>query len=1035
MTRRASGIIQHLWLIMLILAALPAAAPALAPDQAFHQFMKDTWSIEEGLPQISAMAVVQGPDNYIWAATQAGLSRFDGARFTNYSTENTPELPGMYMHDLLVDSRDRIWIGTYKGAALYDGERFSHVADQQGREFDIFQFAEAPDGWVLSSTSRGLFRSRGERLERFEDDPQTALHSVFHHDGLTLAGGRGAIYHQDGSGWNRIALDGMQGVPVTGFAHYDGVYWAGTGEGLLKWTDGRWHPHVDDEVDLSGRVVQAMYVDKNDNFWISTAGALIRMRNQQVIEVIDDNDPSAHGNILSIGEDHEGNLWLGGRWDGLARLWNSWVLRFDRPEGLHNSLVWSLAPDNQGNLWVGTMDGLALFRDGRFEQLTTGAELPHPHAYTLLVEDDQVWIGTRSGLALWDRQTKALKTTAAFDELAGIQVNGILRHSDGLYWLGTSNGIWRWDGVALQPVNLPGQHGSIVIRALMETSDGILWAGTVSGLLRIGPDGSPSWVEGVPDTYDVTALTELRNGRIVAGTLGERLLINDGQRWHDFGIEDGLPINSGFAIAEHGDTLWVAGLRGIYELSLAALDSYIAGEIPTLPGRMVLHERGDVSGAQTGFCCNGAGNAKGFMREDGFWLPTRGGVIQLAPDRIARNPHPPAVAVERLRVQGRWQELANQTLVRLSRDQRDLAFGFTVLSFQDPGSIQLEYRLLGYSDEWLAIDDPHQRVAFYTNLPAGEFTFEVRGTNNADVWSEQDAQLHLVIEPRLRETTMFWVLIGLAFLGLAWLVLAWKIRSLKAQRKALERTVAERTLELSQANDDLMDYSRRLKEASMTDQLTGLWNRRYLVSQLPVDLAHFRRELLRPGNEDQVLLFGLLDIDHFKPVNDHHGHAAGDAVLQQLATLLISQVREGDYVVRWGGEEFLLVFRPMLSDQPAGVAERLRSAVEQTLFEIGEDKPLRLTCSIGMAEYPVVGQQPAAFSWEDVGAMADQALYHIKNNGRNGWCLVRANAGVDSTELKRGLVHGLEHLMTTNVIHIETGFGSAKSEPSKTTSE
>jgi len=1026
--------ILNIVLLIVIFVGLPATSLALAPDQAFHQFMKDTWSIEEGLPQISGTAVVQGPDSYVWVATQAGLSRFDGVRFTNYTQENTPELPGMYIHELFVDSLDRIWIGTYKGAAYRDGKRFAHVPDERGREFDVFQFAESTDGWILAATARGLFRSRGESLERVAGDPETALHAVFHHEGLTLAGGRGAIFQHDGTAWARMDLAGMQGVPVTGFAYYDGTYWAGTGQGLLRWEDSRWQPHFE-QAPLAGRVIEAMHLDQHDNFWVSTAGALIRMRDRQVVETIDDTAPNAHGNVLSIGEDHEGNLWLGGRWDGLARLWNSWVLRFDQPEGLHNSLVWSLAPDRQGNIWVGTMDGLTLFRDGRFQQLTTGAELPHPHAYTLLPEDDRVWIGTRSGLAFWDRQTRSVQIPAAFDDLAGIQINGILQHSGGIYWLATSVGLWRWDGIALELVDLPGDPGSVMIRVLMESTDGVLWAGTVSGLLRIAPGESPSWVDGIPDNYDVIALTELESRRLVAGTLGERLLVNDGNRWHDFGKEHGLPTNSAFAIAEHAGNLWVAGIRGIYEVSIAAIDNYIAGEIESLPGRMVLHERGDVSGAQTGYCCNGAGNARGFMREDGFWLPTRGGVIQLTPDRIERNPHPPVVAVDRVRIQGQWQDLDHLGPLRLSPHQRDLAFGFTVLSFQDPGSIQLEYRLLGYSDDWLAIDDPSQRMAFYTNLPAGDFTFEVRGSNNANIWSKQSAQLQLVIEPRLRETTAFWVLIALLILALAWLILTWKLRSLKAQRKELERTVAERTSELSRANDDLLEYSRRLKAASLTDQLTGLWNRRYLVSQLPADLAHFRRELLRPENEDQVLLFGLLDIDHFKRINDQHGHAAGDAVLQQLASLLVSQVREGDYVVRWGGEEFLLVFRPMPSDQPAGVAERIRAAVADTLFEVGEDEPLRISCSIGMAEYPVLDGEPAAFSWEDVGALADQALYHVKNSGRNGWCLVRANAGTDGAQLKRELGLGLEHLLSTKAIRVESGFGSVKPEEASTSSK
>ncbi|MES2859424.1 MAG: diguanylate cyclase, partial [Pseudomonadota bacterium] len=149
----------------------------------------------------------------------------------------------------------------------------------------------------------------------------------------------------------------------------------------------------------------------------------------------------------------------------------------------------------------------------------------------------------------------------------------------------------------------------------------------------------------------------------------------------------------------------------------------------------------------------------------------------------------------------------------------------------------------------------------------------------------------------------------------------------ESQRLQLERQVAERTLELEEANQ-------KLETASQTDLLTGLRNRRYLTNQIPADLSFYDREHLRTGQTDHALLFALVDIDHFKRINDTYGHRAGDAVLQQFAQVMSKLVRVGDYVVRWGGEEFLLIFRPMPRDFVPVLGDRIRRCVAEHAFEV-----------------------------------------------------------------------------------------------------
>ena len=212
---------------------------------------------------------------------------------------------------------------------------------------------------------------------------------------------------------------------------------------------------------------------------------------------------------------------------------------------------------------------------------------------------------------------------------------------------------------------------------------------------------------------------------------------------------------------------------------------------------------------------------------------------------------------------------------------------------------------------------------------------------------------------------------------------------MEARGRELEGLVAARTVELRDA------YA-RIEEASLTDALTGLRNRRFIQQTVDADAAAVRR--LHAGGEGQSgradLVFLLLDLDHFKQVNDVHGHAAGDAVLVQVAEILRGLIRTGDHVARWGGEEFLVVAR--FTDRRRGLelAEKIRATVEAHRFRLPDGTELRKTCSIGFAAYPNDrdadrGPHDADFaswggdSWQAVIGIADAGLYRAKREGRN----------------------------------------------------
>jgi diguanylate cyclase (GGDEF)-like protein len=161
-----------------------------------------------------------------------------------------------------------------------------------------------------------------------------------------------------------------------------------------------------------------------------------------------------------------------------------------------------------------------------------------------------------------------------------------------------------------------------------------------------------------------------------------------------------------------------------------------------------------------------------------------------------------------------------------------------------------------------------------------------------------------------------------------------------------------------------------LQEQAIRDPLTGLYNRRYLDETL-------ERELARARHENHPIGFVMIDIDHFKKVNDAFGHHAGDAILQKLATQLLSQTRIGDIVCRYGGEEFLVVLPNVTADITFQIAERWRRIFLGTTMPF-EYLDAKATISCGISEFPVDGN-----TRQELISIADKALYCAKQTGRN----------------------------------------------------
>ena len=1004
-------LVQCLGLVALLLWAAPARA--LDPDKAFHHYVIDRWSTQSGLPQTSALSITQDRAGYIWVGTQGGLARFDGMRFVSYTPEDSPGLPGTWIRALLTDRRGRMWIGTYKGLALREADRFVPIppADPAMPTLDVFALAQARDGAVLAGTSEGVFRVEGRRLVAVAASPRPAVSLLARDDGV-LVGTTGAVERLSRSGRASLQLppDASTTV-VTQLADAQGRLWAGTAQGLYSLGTDGWS-RFDAHPALAGAPILSMRADGDGNLWVGTNPGLARLRDGRLVEFVPESHLRAIPQVAAIYEDREKNLWMGSQPDGVWRVWNGWTRRFSTSDGLHNAVVWSLSKAPDGRLWVGTNEGLSRFEDGGFTLVVPAAQLPHPHVYNLLAEADRVWIGTRRGLVvLQDGRVTAPPELAP---MATAQINGIVRDAQGALWITTSDGLFRLRDGQLQRYAQEQGLRDPRVRVLAFLRDGRMLLGTQSGLyeLRDGYARQIGLDTGLKPELDVTSLLQLRDGRLVIGTLDQHIAVFAGGRWHRLGAREGIPANSPFFLAEDPrGTLWIAGIRGVSRVPVAALPDSAAAPTRPLPGEMVLTERSAPHSGQPGLCCNGAGMSKGLRDAAGvLWLPSRDGVVALDTRAIVANPLAPSVVIERMRTQDGWRELAGGGPVELPADQRDIGFEFTVLSFQDPRSTQLRYRLHGYDAGWQRVQDGGQRSANYTNLPPGDYAFQVIGANNAGVWSREPAMLRFSIAPWFHETRLF-QLLAAALLAVSLYAIHRRQQWLHVRQRAhLEAEVRDRTQELHAANA-------RLEGVSQADPLTGLHNRRYLANQVPTDLSYYDRELQRLGEYDRVLVFALVDMDDFRLVNERHGRRAGDRVLQQVAQLLRSMVRNGDYLVRWGGEEFLLGCRPMPPGQAAMMGERIRAAIAAFPFDVGEPAPLHLTCSVGLAEFPLHQDSRHRLGWEQVAELADFALYRAKRRGRDAWVALLPTPRTDLATLIEEARRDVEGMLASGRLH------------------
>ena len=1032
---------RFLVLLLLVCAAGLAAGPAAAQHDPLAEprlaHVGDARSINDGV----VTAVAQDESGLIWVGTTVGLVRHDGyqLRPVPIGGPGAGAQGASFVRSLLAAPGGVLWVGL-------DGEGLARLntATQRWTWFrpdagdagalangTVRALALDHDGVLWVGTTGGGLHSLAPGATRFEHHRRMAGGLPDDRVQALWVDRRGDLWVGTWNGLARRARGSTTFTPVLSDDTIagslagrtvamlgegpDGRLWVGTRQGdLLRVNTERltaeWLEHASDSADAAGVLAMAVYDD--NEVWLGREnGVDLRAADGRLVKHLrrDLRKPWSIGghNVVALLRDSSGGMWAGSYGGGLQRYGASSGLWVRRGEGGDDSVladadVRSLVQLTGGEIWAGTSERGVAVLDAKLRLI--GEIRPHgPGAKDFAgglvgaiaqTPDGRIWVGTDTGIYEFNAQRRLLGKYRAGQGRA----RRLLATRDGVLWVGTQDGVYRrgpgTDG--FERVRLA--DGSALagnVNALAEAADGSVWVGGNSGLYHAAAGPAALQAVSTPPGHG------LHNTRVLGLLVDRRqvLWVDTAVGLHRMTDWDGRQARFATAAAAHEPAQRSVGANLLDDDQGRIWTHQIVYD----PHDGSRHELSAADGVDIG-----TGWFRSYVRlADGRLLFGGSvGLLVVEPERFKPWSYLPPVVVSDLRIDG--ERVATGVLAEgltLSPTQRRFSVEFAALDYGQADLNRYRYRLQGFDAGWIETGADF-RVASYGNLPPGTYALQVQGSNRLGAWSPREINFRVVVLPAWWQT---WWARGLGLLLLALLVTAvvqLRTGMLRRQQAVLERRVRERTAALEGLSLQLQEKSRALEASSLTDPLTGLHNRRFLAQNIDADVAqvvrrheqHLRAGGLPPDEAD--LVFFLIDIDHFKQVNDEHGHAGGDAVLVQMRERLQQAFRQGDHLVRWGGEEFLIVARGLSRQRGAELAARACAVVAGTPFVLDDGTTLHRTCSVGYATLPLGPKLPGALDWSVVVDLADAALYAVKRSGRNGW-LGLVSAQADSAEALR----------------------------------
>lgn len=739
------------WPTALLLLCL---APAHAQQFGFTQY-----SVQQGLAQSQVRCMAQDAEGYLWFGTLGGASRFDGRRFVNLATQEG--LPDPQVNAMALDGRGRLWMASGGSLVRIAGERVAEQVTPGDGSARIMALASGTNGDLYIGTDgMGLFRMNGDGLDRppgYPADTASAVRALLAlGDGRLLVGTRTGLLVGSAKGFERVPLPIDGPVAVSALAEApDGSWWVGTfTEGLVHIPSSGRPKVYNEEHGLLRDNVRCLLVDNEGQLWVGTKLGINRF-SQGRMRSFTVHQGMPNDNVWCALQDDEGNLWFGTDGAGVLRFAGDRFVTFTVRDGLCSDQVMTLVADAQGDLWAGTYDNGLCRLDG-MALVNTVDGLPNNTVWCGARDaGGALWFGTSSGLARLERGVVApLPEASAFADqrVMALHVDG-----HGTLWCGMRDGL----GAVHQDLSaefLPAGEGGPgrSIRAMAADAEGGLWLGTEEGLYRFRGGAFTRFTtrDGLCDNT-VRALVMDDAGRLWAGTPnGLSCMTAEGFRTVRFASDFGSGYIALLVKDRHG-YLWAGTNNGLFRFQP---DSILL--------RPAAHRHIALGQGLRSLEFN---QNAGHVDERGrLFLGSAGGLVLHDPGRNGAHDTgspPPRVRITRLRWylmpsdwSGQCDSLDQQGLpmgLRIPHRRNHLTMDFTGIAFADPEKLRFRHRLIGLDEEALPPTDA--RFASYSNLPRGQYTFEVAAAVGEGPWSDP-VRLVFTVLPPFWLTTWFFLL-------------------------------------------------------------------------------------------------------------------------------------------------------------------------------------------------------------------------------------------------------------------------------------
>lgn len=968
-----------------------------------RSFVVKTWTSKNGLPQRTVHNITQDSKGYLWIGTQEGIARFDGSEYTYFNDT----IGKQYVFKILEDNRGAIWAGTFgNGIIRYFNNSVTRFDSRNSAlSSDIVRgLAEGENGDIYAATQRGLFIISGNTVS------EVVLPSPY----------------------NRIRFNDIR-------FDRERRLLAATEKGLLILnTDLKLVKTYSSANGLNSNLIEAVDLNRKNDIVLGTRNGLSIISSNGDIRTYTREDGLADNIVLSLEVNGKDDEIIVGTERGVSIL-SKGKFRFDNElRKLGERTVWDVHKDSEGNFWVGSGDGLKMFYMGNVQSIAVEEGLADDSTWALCEMDDKsIWVGTRHGISI----LKNGVVTGSIEEVKHLFVRSIFQSSRKNIWIGTEAGIFYIINGKTRKFTIKDGLVNNVAKTFAEDDDGAIWIGTQGGLSRyyngeftnytvnngltnngirrivwkdkslwIATDGglncysnnrfkSFNTSDGLADNV-LMAMSGGSDGDMWITTFSGLSLMRKG-KFYSVDKRDGLFSDFIYeAVEDRNGRVWMSCNRGIFFINKDELVEYMM----TRKGKLhctVLDETDGMKDSE----CNGGNHCSGLISSQGnLWFVTSGGVCRIVPDNYRRIGNNARVTLETVASDYDKPERISGPVI-IGPGAGRMSIHYSAICFREPGEVKFSFFLEGYDSNW--VDVGVRKTAYYTNLNPGMYTFYVKATDDVNKLEHLE-KVSIVLKPFFYQTVIFKVIVGMFILFCGFLIYTYRVRSLRRHKVELEDLVAKRT--------------RELKDAALRDPLTGLQNRRFLTEIIETEISAFiglKNYALRNKISRRTLpeesIFGIImfDIDHFKKINDTYGHKAGDMVLQQFSMLLRASVRADDIVVRWGGEEFMVVLKKTHRNYLTDYISRVLNEIRHKRFDIGDGKTMSLTSSAGAIGFPCDDRVPDIFSFEQTVVLADNALYFSKKTGRNRATQVISDekfaTGVDMHQLVGNLKWGVRN--------------------------